>query len=282
MLCNKPYFAFEHGTLRSIPFEQTTQGRLTALAYALAEHCFVTNFDCMDNAKRLAGSRVTAINHPYDESHGRKTTGINEARCSLTRRLDSDFLFFFPTRQDWVAGTGYADKANDVFLKAFREMRTSGKRVGMICCEWGANVAESKAFLEEAGLDQFVVWVKPLGIVEFNRIVGACDVVVDQFKLGSFGGVLFKAMSMGKPICTYLDVDSVLARYDSPPPVINCKNTEEILGAMEELIHDPKKLLAIEAESLAWIGQYHCGRDTVTAQTVQFEHFLQSSQTDRC
>jgi len=50
MVLGVPYFAFEHGTLRDIPFENSPRGRLTSLAYARSEHVFVTNFDCLENA----------------------------------------------------------------------------------------------------------------------------------------------------------------------------------------------------------------------------------------
>ena len=43
---DRPYIAFEHGTMRTLPFENTLQGRLLALGYQLADACIITNPRC--------------------------------------------------------------------------------------------------------------------------------------------------------------------------------------------------------------------------------------------
>jgi hypothetical protein len=75
MLADVPYFAFEHGTLREIPYQESNIGRATALAYALAEHVFVTNADCVHMPGDWPETRVTFINHPHDEDHGLSCRG---------------------------------------------------------------------------------------------------------------------------------------------------------------------------------------------------------------
>ncbi|MGH2370713.1 MAG: hypothetical protein ACRDI2_21255, partial [Chloroflexota bacterium] len=48
-----PFVAFEHSTMRSLPFEDTVQGRLLALAYRTADYCVITNPDVVGSARRL-------------------------------------------------------------------------------------------------------------------------------------------------------------------------------------------------------------------------------------
>lgn len=270
LLAGIKYFAMEHGTLRSIPFEANGQGRRTAIAYNKAEHCFVTNFDCAESAEILASGRYTLINHPYDEDHGDSVRGSEERRSSLLKRLDCDFLFFHPTRHDWVHGTGYADKSNDIFLRAFAQLRKAGARVGLVTCSWGANLVESKKLLNDQGCSGHVLWVPPLPITPFERMCMACDLVVDQFMLGSFGGVAFKAMAVGAPIVTYLDEGQVTRQYSNLPPVIDCRTTNEILVAVCQFLEDPRKLKEIGAQSREWMKRYHGKRETVNKQVDQF------------
>jgi hypothetical protein len=270
LLCGIPYFAFEHGTIREIPYQKDSQGRLTALAYRKADHVFVTNFDCVGSADRLAPGRYSVINHPYDEDHGQLVSGADEAREALRRELESDFIFFHPTRQDWVPGTGYADKANDQFLRAFGELRRRGYRVGLVCCSWGQNVGQTKELLEDYGCTPFVKWIAPLAIIAFERMCLASDVVVDQFKLGAFGGILFKAMAVGAPILTYLDVERVKAQYPEAPPVINCLKTEEIVTRMMEMMEDGERVRSLGEEGRAWIKRYHSKVSTINTQVDQF------------
>ncbi len=275
LLAGKPYFAFEHGTLRSIPFQQDREGRITAISYSLAEHVFVTNADCLANARKLAGDRITFINHPYDEDHGLGMESWQELRQELLRTLDSDFLFFFPTRHDWVPGTGYADKGNDIFLRSFVRLRSDGYRVGMVCCQWGSNVRQSKDLLIENNCSDYVCWIEPMGTVRFERMARACDIVVDQFKLGAFGGVLFKSMAMGSPICTYLDEVQMCVQYADAPPVVNCKTEEEIITRMRKIIEDPSVLEDMSEASRKWIKKYYSSAETVNAQLSRYKEYFE-------
>jgi hypothetical protein len=273
MLCGRKYFAFEHGTIREIPYQDTSQGRLTALAYRKAQHVFVTNFDCRASADFLAPGRYTMINHPFDEDHGQKVTGWEELRQSLQQELNSDLLMFHPTRQDWVEGTGYADKANDLFLKAFCDLRNQGLKIGLVCCEWGSNVPSSKQLIAREKCSEYVKWVQPLPVVAFERTCLACDVVVDQFKLGSFGGVLFKAMAVGRPILTFLDEEQVLQQYAGCPPVLNCRTQKEITDAISRVFGQREELARLGKLSREWIKKHHGKAATVNAQVDQFRLF---------
>lgn len=270
LLCGQPYFAVEHGTLREIPFAPDAQGRRTSLAYRLAQHCFVTNFDCASNASELAPMRYTLMNHPYDEDHGLSVLGASELREKLCAQLDCDFLFFHPTRQDWVDGTGYADKRNEVFLNAFAQLRQQGLRVGLVACSWGANVSQSQELLVQMGCDAHALWIPPLAITPFERMCKACDVVVDQFKLGAFGGVVFKAMAVASPIITFINEDLLARQYPELPPIINCRTTYEINVAVNRLVREPEWLRQVGQQSRVWIEHHHSKRETINKQLDQF------------
>ncbi len=94
LLADCPYLRSSTARCAQIPFEDDPTGRLTALAYHMAEHVFVTNSDCYENGRRLAADRVTFLNHPFDDDHSLAVTGINQRRTQLVRELDADFLIF--------------------------------------------------------------------------------------------------------------------------------------------------------------------------------------------
>lgn len=273
-----PYFAFEHGTIREIPFKNDALGKVTALSYRKAEHVFVTNFDCQPAAKILSPGKFTLINHPYDEDHGLGIDGYEALRSRLQGQLDADFLFFFPTRQDWVRGTGYADKANDVFWSAFGDLVRAGWKIGVVCCEWGKNIEESKDLIEQEGVAAKVLWVKPMANISFERMARACDMVVDQFKLGAFGGVVFKAMAVGAPILTYLEASKLLEQYPEIPPVVNCKSSEEIVDKISALLRNRREIHRLGEESRNWIKRHHAKQSTINLQVDQFRNFLTRKQ----
>jgi hypothetical protein len=280
LLAGKAYYALEHGTLREIPFQRTIEGRITALSYSLAEHVFVTNGDCLENAHELADDRVSFINHPFDEDHGLNVNGWQDLRKKLADLLDAEFVFFFPTRHDWVSGAGYGDKGNDIFLRAFCRLRQDGYRVGMICCRWGANVEESVILLRENGCHQHAAWWEPMGTVKFERAAKACDIVVDQFKLGFFGGIMFKAMAVGAPVCTYLDEAHIHKWYDEIPPVINCRTEEEIVSRLTDIIEKPSMLQDVSLASRDWIKKNHNALQTMEVQLLNYQKYMEKSGKD--
>ena len=217
--------------------------------------------------------KFTLINHPFDEDQGLAVAGWEARRAQLQAELDCEWLFFFPTRQDWVAGTGYADKANDVFIRAFAALRQH-HRVGMVCCDWGANVAQSRTLIDELGCSRHVKWISPLPTVQFERMCRAAHCVVDQFKLGSFGGVMFKAMAVGAPMLTYLDEEQLRRQFPDIPPVVNCQTTSEITAAMERLLNQPDELMRYGEAARAWMRRNHGKAETVRLQEVQFRRVL--------
>ncbi|MDA8109533.1 MAG: hypothetical protein M0015_13010 [Betaproteobacteria bacterium] len=273
LVAGKPYFAFEHGTLREIPFNPDPVGRTTALSYRLAQHVFVTNADCMGKARQLAGERITFINHPYDDDQEVDVVAAERLRRELGERLDADFLIFFPTRHNWRPPN--AEKANDVLLRAFCRLRAGGKRVGLVCCDWGADAPESKRILAENDCGAHVSWVQPLGMVRFGRMAKACDIVADQFVFGAFGGILFKAFAVGAPVLTYLDESAVLRVYPECPPVLNCRTEDEIVRAVEAAIASPGELRARARASKAWMDKHHHASLTVAKQIEQYRRFLE-------
>jgi hypothetical protein len=277
LLAGKRYFAFEHGTLREIPFSTTPTGRLAALAYHCAEHTFVTNHDCLDKARALCGDRHSFVNHPYDETDTGDPGDVRGLRARLLEELDADFLFFFPTRQDWVPGTGYADKGNDVFFRGFARLRHEGFRVGAVCCSWGRNVRDSLALLQALRCARYVKWAKPMGVRQFGRTAAACDVVTDQFKIGAFGGVTFKALAGGAAVCTYLDWPKLAPLFAEAPPVINCRTDGEIRATLPLYVDAPAKLEALRAASRSWMRRFHAGEDVVARQAHHFRRVLEEA-----
>lgn len=276
MLSGMPYLAFEHGTLREVPFEPDANGRSTALAYALADWVFVTNSDCTEKAERLGVRGYTFINHPYDEDHGLDLTGADELRHELQSLLDADFLVFFPTRQDWVDGGTFGNKANDRLLNAFVELRHRRLRIGMVCCEWGEDVDASKNLLQNAGVAKHVLWSPPLGVVRFIRHCRACDVVADQFAIGAFGGIFFKALAAGATVCSFLDEATMIQRYGEVPPLLNCHTTDEITRKLQAVYDDHEQLEGLALTGREWIKRHHASDEVVALEVKQLQERLNS------
>lgn len=257
MLAGVPYAAFEHGTIRDFPYEESARGRLCKLTYRMASHCFVTNLDCVDSAEYLAPGKFSIINHPFDEAVAGCFPEQSTLRQRLLRSLDASFLIFHPTRQDWEVGTGPADKANDNFWRAVGLLRNDGVKVGVVCTKWGRNISESITLIKELGIRPHVEWIDPQATLPFLAMCVAADLVADQFHLGAFGGILPKALACGTPVLTYLDKEKAEKIFPEIPPVLNCKSVEEIASQVRLAFEDEGLIETLAVEGKRWVSTYH-------------------------
>ncbi len=278
-----PYVAFEHGTLRAIPQETTPRGRLTSLAYSMAGHVLVTNADCLPAAARLAPGRFTRVNHPLDENRTEGTREVDTLRRRLQGGDSAARVFFYPTRHDWVPGTGFADKANDRFFSALAGARARGMReCRVICCRWGANVTHSRALIEKLGLENWVGWVDPLPVRAFEQVILASDYVVDQFVLGALGGVAIKAMAAGRPVISYLSPESLSRLGAAAPPILNAHREAEIRDALLSVSREtPQEWEARCHAARCWAVTHHSGEETARVQLDLYRRLLSRGASSR-
>ena len=270
LICDRPFFAFEHGTIRDIPYESSSRGRLCALTYRLAKHCFVTNTDCVKSAQFLCPGRFTVINHPYDEDRPLQVVRDDQSRMNWLKKLECDFLVFHPTRQDWVKGTGYADKANDEFWKAIGMLKKDGFRVGVIATDWGKNVAESRELTRTLGIEASVEWIPAQATLAFEKTFAQVDMVADQFFLGAFGGILPKALASSRAVVSYLDFEELARVYPEPPPVLVARTAAEIALQIKTVLSDRDLKAEIERQGRSWVQRFHSKRETLNKIVTVF------------
>ena len=176
MLAGVPYAAFEHGTIRNLPFEATSQGRICALTYRLANAVFITNCDNKVAADRLGLTRYRFVPHPINEAE-HATVDPAAIRLDVRKKLDSDFVVFHPSRQHWSAKRDTSwDKGNDILIEGFaRFVKEVNPRAGAIFVEWGQTLPQTKELLTRLGVMGRVMWIPAQPTPRMNGYVQACD-----------------------------------------------------------------------------------------------------------
>ena len=111
------FVAYEHGTLRDIPFEDSPRGRTTALGYRQAPVVLVTNADDLEAAHRLGvpAERIVALPHAVDTN---KLFDFATRNAATTAAPQAQPTFFAPARHDWVEGFTSQLKGNDRIVRA--------------------------------------------------------------------------------------------------------------------------------------------------------------------
>ena len=259
MLVGKvPYVAYEHGTIRNIPFEPTTQGRLCALTYRLANVAFITNCDNNVAATRLGIPNYKWVPHPINEDE-HPTTEPERVRMEIREKLQADFVLFHPSRHHWspLRNTDW-DKGNDILIEGFaRFVREVNPRAGAVFVEWGLTLAESKALIAKLGIEKNILWINPQPTPRMNAYIQAANVLADQFCIGTFGGIMPKGLLFGTPNLIYLD--EAVHKWCLPefPPILNTRTPGDVFAALRRLYEEPAYAKQISESGIEWYARHH-------------------------
>ncbi|MBM4133211.1 MAG: glycosyltransferase [Nitrospira sp.] len=265
----QPYVAFEHGTMREIPFEASTTGRLLALAYRKANRVLITNPDVLAAAQRLGLTNFQFIPHPVDESKYRPCS--SPLRGELMNRHQTDLILFAPSRHNWAL------KGNDLLLKAFARFtrQASRHRPILILSDWGQEVDRSRALIESLGIGASILWTPPQNKMKLIAYYNAADVVLDQFTLGVFGTVTPEAMACGKPVVMHFDRRAHEWCFAEMPPVVPAGTEDEIFTRLVELTDDPARRAAVGQTSREWVIKHHGWELVADRQIAIYRELLQ-------
>jgi glycosyltransferase involved in cell wall biosynthesis len=252
-----PYVAWEHGTLRHLPFQPTPEGRLTASAYQRADAVVITNADNRAAADRLGVTNAVFIPHIVNEARP-DDASVAALRDELRQRLRADFLVLHPSRQHWSDDRHpHYEKGNDHLIRALGRLASSRPGVGAIFVEWGEMVAESRALIAAVGAADRVLWIQPQAGMSLARYMLASDLMADQFHLGAFGSTLPKALWLERPSMIYLDAEAHRWCLPELPPVINARTADDIHAGLVRAYDDRDWLAGLSRRGREWYDRHH-------------------------
>jgi len=255
----RPYVAYEHGTIRQLPFEKTADGLCLAGAYRQADVTVITNCDNKLAAERLELDPFVFVPHPVNEEFLASTTASETLRRKLQDEQAASFVLLHPSRQHWSEQRDPSlEKGNDILIRGFaRVVKEVDPQMLLVMVDWGQMVDESKALLRELGCADRVLWIPPQPHRSFARWINASDAIADQFYLGAFGSLTPKAMACGKPVLLNLNEEMHEWCFERQPPVLNTKTPDDVFDALRRISTNPDECFRIGAESKAWYEAEH-------------------------
>jgi hypothetical protein len=258
LMAGKPYVAYEFGTIRNLPFEDSSSGRLAALVYRNCDQIIVTNCDNEKSAKVLQRPYFFlphVINERFDCS---AEAGV-ALREQLVAQHGGDFYVFHPARQHWseVRDTNW-DKGNDHLFHGFAALvRARAPNARCIAVAWGQTLEQSKDLVESLGIAANVIWITPQTHVSMMKYIAACDVVADQFTIPTFGGIPPKAFFLGKPVITSFDKALHQWCFAQMPPLIPASTAETVTEALLTIYTDTDYARSVSINGRAWYDTYN-------------------------
>jgi glycosyltransferase involved in cell wall biosynthesis len=275
-----PYVAWEHGTLRHLPFQPTLHGRVTAASYRDADAVVITNADNRVAAERLGITRFRFLPHPVSEfmPDPRATQAL---RAELSARLGADFLVFHPSRQHWDESRHpHFEKGNDFLIRALGVFLRERPRAAAVFVDWGATADASRALIAALGIADCVHWIPPQPGRSLARHIGACDVIADQFFLGAFGSTLPRTLYLERAAMIHLDADAHRWCFPELPPVINVQTPDDIAAALRRGYDDRRWLVQLGQQGRRWYDAYHSSGALATALLSLYGELLGVTRED--
>lgn len=275
----------EHGTLRWIrvgsPREARDRERYK-LRVSEADHVWVTNLDpqTLELAEDLASGKWSALPHPYvlsNDFNGSHKVNEAETRSQLLENLHSDFLIFLPSSINW---SSHHNKGTDKALEAFIALRKMGHRVGLVCADWGLQVAEAKELLQKAGVSKHVKWIRPLPRRQLQRFMQEIDLVWDQFGLAAFGALAIRAMEAKVPLISHGLRQESIDLIGEAPKWLPANSQEEIISKTLQVMETTSTLGKLGSDSLYshpqydWLVRRHHQSLTLSIQQFRYESLI--------
>lgn len=256
----RPYIAYEHGTIRDIPFEDSALGRMTALSYSMADTVYMTNADSTKQASQLRCKKIIYGLHGFNfkKLSEHKAYAISAGIPQELKKINKK-IFFGPARQHWKNGFSTWLKGNDQIIYAVKKLsQLYPTDFVVIFVEWGVEVRETKKLIYNLGIEKYFKWVPPMPKNELIRYYLYVDCILDQFVLPCLGSVAIDAIAIGScPVITRLNDKFMSEFYGQTIPLLNCSNSDEIACAMEIIITDEYKSNSIKKNCGEWFSKYH-------------------------
>jgi glycosyltransferase involved in cell wall biosynthesis len=268
----KNYCAYEHGTIRAIPFEDSQQGRLCKSSYQAAPIVFITNTDNLAAADRLelTEEQRVCLPHAFDE---KKLLKFQSHHAHIHPPSDH-VVFMAPARQDWIRNDPNWSKGNDKIFRAAASLARSGRKFVIRCIAWGVDLQASKDLVAELSLENHVEWLEVMPKTDLWKEYLAAHAVIDQFVISGISGVTFESLTFGKRVITMDDGVTNRRFFGEPPPLLAARSIKDLTKRLREVLDDPNDEVGTGLASSNWLKTYHSKQKTVTLEENAFYRLL--------
>jgi len=270
-LTKMPYAAYEHGTIRSLPFEDSDLGRLIRYGFERADVVMITNADYMKAKPRLEfdPEKIVYIPHGFDDQSCLEFKQSYQKQKSVNDTIN----FFAPARHTWTNGDDGNSKGNQYIVQAVAELVAQGTtNFCVLMIEYGADVDATKNLIEELAVKAFFVWRDTMTREELWVNYLNSHAVLDQFYIPAIGQIGVETLALG---CRLINADdgSLAEYFESPSPILPGNSVPEIVERMQSIIEDPDDLKGLGKEAVRWFEENH-SESAITQKLIRTLNLL--------
>lgn len=150
----------------------------------------------------------------------------------------------------------YQAKGNDRILSGLAQIRRMhpGLRIKVLMCEYGPDVAATKALAEALGVADMIAWIPLSPRREIMVAISLADAVIGEIARSWLTyGTVMEAMVQGKPVIHNRD-DSFFAPRRLYP-MYHASTAEDVAASILQIAREPAEAATIGAAAKAWYDE---------------------------
>ena len=215
-----------------------------------------------DSRRRIKGAAPTIYAPSYQNGSWARRLAHSKLKSKFEAlRESADIFLVHHVKHLWQESSvnafdPYQAKGNDRILHGLAQLRKEVPRlrVKVLMCEYGPDVAATKALATSLGVADILAWIPLSPRREIMVAISLCDAVIGELARSWLTyGTVIEAMVQGKPVIHNRDDSFFAPRYLYP--MYHATSAAEVAESILNIARDPIKAAAIGAESKAWYDQ---------------------------
>lgn len=175
-------------------------------------------------------------------------------------------IIFVPSRIDFFW------KSQDILIKAVAKKKIP---IFLIFCGWGKDYQKAIKLASSLNFKDLIFLPFAVSKPLLFDLMDSVDIVVDQFKLGSYGSAAIEAMAGGNPVMMYINEEKFRSINWDPPPVINTKSELEIESALDKILNGRLDLEVLSQEVTEWfLNKHSYSKFNEIFRTILFSYYF--------
>lgn len=244
-VARRPYVLHLHGSDVRLNLRDRVRRPIVLRAMARAEHVLYSTPDLSEEVCSIRPD-ATWLAAPVPRSSVAVPVQPGAGGAADVTPGENGPLVLFASRWDEVKGI-------DEQLDLAADLRRSHPGARLVGVRWGEGADRAEA----AG----VRLVPKLAALEFERLLGASDVVVGQQRSGMLGITELQAMAMGRPVVARFDA---AAAYGEDAPIWNTLHVDAGAAVLQVLEGGSANSHRVRA-AVDWVARHHSADAAVTA-----------------
>ena len=270
-LFDRPYVLWDGGSgnfIMSESFEppEGTSGKYNHEAgrrgYKRAKYVFYNDinviYTCARKMPWLRGHKYGYMPLPVDTDVFRP--------MKVVRPIDA-FTVYNPTRQEW-GWKGIPD-----ILEGFKMFTQDVPDALLLITQYGSDVSVTRFMIQHLGLQNNVRFVPLMPKQDFARLINAVDVIIDQVKIHSVGGVTVQAMACEKPVIVAANQRWYNEQLGEGIPIVNAKDESGVYQALLDVYYGKHRTIGKDARE--FVRRYHDYRVVSKKVLEVYENILE-------